>query len=313
MIPAPGRGSRTVSCTIAAAALALLAPLSACSIQKMAIHKLGGALASGSSVYAQDDDPELVKDALPFGLKTMEALLAQAPRDKNLLVAATSGFTQYSVAFLQYEADFVEATDLPRADELRRRSVGLDRRALAYGLRALEVDHPGFAGRLREDAPAALAPMRKIDVPALYWTGAAWGAAISTAKNDPELAADLSLAEALMHRALELDECFGDGAIHDFYIAYEGGRPAAAGGSVERARRSLEDSLRCSGGKRAAPLVSFAETVAVGAQDKKEFETLLRRALAIDVNAAPDQRLANVIAQKRARWLLERESDLFVD
>lgn len=312
-MPAPGRCSRSLGCALAVAALALVAPLAGCSIQKMAVRKLGGAMASGASVYAQDDDPELVKDALPFGLKTMEALLAQAPRDKNLLVAAASGFTQYSYAFVQGEADFVEPTDLERAVELRRRAVGLDRRALAYGLRALEVDHPDFTRRLREDSRGALAPMKNADVPALYWTAAAWGAAISADKNDPELAADQSLVESLMRRALELDDCFGAGAIHDFYIAYDGGRPAAAGGSADRARRSMENALRCSRGRRAAPLVSFAETVSVGAQDKAEFEGLLKRALAIDVNADPDQRLANVIAQRRARWLLARENELFVE
>ena len=34
------------------------------------------ALTSGGDTYATDDDPELVRDAVPFGLKTMEAVLA---------------------------------------------------------------------------------------------------------------------------------------------------------------------------------------------------------------------------------------------
>ena len=31
---------------------------------------------SGGTSYATDDDPELVRDAVPFALKTMESLLA---------------------------------------------------------------------------------------------------------------------------------------------------------------------------------------------------------------------------------------------
>jgi predicted anti-sigma-YlaC factor YlaD len=116
-----------------------------------------------------------------------------------------------------------------------------------------------------------------------------------------------------MHRALELDEGFALGAIYDFYIVYEGARPAAAGGSVERARASLVRALQFSEGHRAAPLVSFAETVDVGIQDRAEFEKLLHQALAIDVNALPEQRLANLIAQRRARWLLARMDQLFVE
>jgi hypothetical protein len=147
----------------------------------------------------------------------------------------------------------------------------------------------------------------------LYWTAVAWGAAISLNKTDTELGADLPLVEALMRRALELDEGFDLGAIHDFYIVYEGARPAAAGGSVDRARASLARTLELAGGHRAAPLVSFAETVDVGLQDRAEFENLLNQALAIDVNALPEQRLANVIAQRRARWLLARMDRLFVE
>jgi predicted anti-sigma-YlaC factor YlaD len=287
--------------------------LSGCSIKQMAVNSLGDALAEGSSVYATDDDPDLVGAALPFGLKTIEGLLAQSPHHKGLLLAATSGFTQYAYAFVQTEADFVEDTDFARATALRERAGRLYRRALGYGMRGLEEVRPGVMELLRSDPHAALAGFGKKDVPQLYWTAMAWGAAISLNKTDTELGAGLSRVEALMHRALELDEGFDLGAIHDFYIAYEGGRPASGGGSVERARASLGRALQLSGGRRAAPLVSFAETVDVGLQDRAEFENLLNQALAVDVNALPEQRLANVIAQRRARWLLGRMDRLFLE
>jgi predicted anti-sigma-YlaC factor YlaD len=287
--------------------------LSGCSLQRLAVNRLGDALAQGSSVYATDDDPELVGAALPFGLKTIESLLVQSPHHKGLLLAATSGFTQYAYAFVQTEADFLEDTDFARATALRERAGRLYRRALSYGLRGLEEVQPGLLQLLRSDPGKALARFRKADVAQLYWTAAAWGAAISLNKTDTELGADLPLVEALMHRALELDEGFNLGAIHDFYIVYEGGRPAAGGGSVERARASLARALALAGEHRAAPLVSFAETVDVGLQDRAEFQKLLNQALAIDVNAEPDQRLANVIAQRRAKWLLSRMDRLFLE
>ena len=40
---------------------------------------------------------------------------------------------------------------------------------------------------------------------------------------------------------------------------------------------------------------------------------LLEKALAIDPDARPDERLANLIAQRRARWLLSHTDELFVD
>jgi len=293
-------------------ALAAVLLLPGCSLKKIAVNSLGNALAKGGSTYASDDDPELVRDATPFALKTMESLLDESPRHKGLLLATSSGFTEYAYAFIEQEADFVESKDLARATALRNRARKLYRRALDYGLRGLEVDFPGFRDRARKDAEAALGKTTKEHVGLLYWTGTALGAAISISKDDPELTADQPLMEALMRRALALDEGYEKGSIHDFFISYEGGRKSV-GGSVEKAREHFERSLALSGGTRAWPLVNFAEVVSVATQNRKEFEELLGRALAVDPNKSKEQRLTNLIAQERARWLLGRGDDLFVE
>jgi predicted anti-sigma-YlaC factor YlaD len=300
--------------SLCAAALAALALLSACSVRTMAVNAVGNALAQGGSEWAREDDPELVRDATPFALKTIESLLAESPRHRGLLLAAASGFTEYAYAYVQSEADYEESRDLAAATAMRARAVRLYRRALEYGLRGLEVDHRGFREALRSDPGKAAAMVRsKAEVPLLYWTAMAWGAAISLAKENPELAAGLPATEALVRRAIALDEGFGDGALYDFLIAYDGGRPASAGGSAERARADLAKATAFAGGKRAAPLVTFAETVSVASQDRTEFKRLLAQALAIEVDRAPEYRLANLVAQKRAGWLLSRADELFIE
>jgi predicted anti-sigma-YlaC factor YlaD len=308
---------RSIRRFAAPATLALLAGAlpQGCSVRKVAVNSLAGALAAGGDTYATDDDPELVAAAIPFGLKTIEALLAESPRHEGLLLAAASGFTQYAYAFVQAEADLVEGKDLSRATALRARARRLYPRALRYGLRGLEVRHPGFEAGLRDDSlrEKTLGATTKDDVPLLYWTGAAWGAAISLSKENADLTADQGLVEALERRALALDEGFGQGTIHDFFIAFEGGRPAAAGGSADRARRHLERAVALSHGKRAAPYVSFAESVSVGAQNRAEFEEMLGKALAVDPDAVPELRLANTVSQRRAAWLLARADELFLE
>lgn len=291
----------------------LVVETQACSVRKWAAGKVGDALASGGTTYASDDDPELVGDALPFALKTIEGLLETTPRHKGLLLSAASGFTQYAYVYLAMEADYVEDADLARATHLRSRAMGLYRRAFEYGMRGLEVDHPGLRQGLGYDACAALAGLKKDDVPMLYWTSAAWSLDISLDKTNATLAVNLPLAEKLMHRALELDPSYGDGVIHDYYISYEGGRAGAAGGSIERAREELAASLELAKGRRAAPYLAFAESVSVGTQDRREFTDLLEAALAVNPDTAAEYRLANIVAQRRARWLLRRIDDLFVE
>jgi predicted anti-sigma-YlaC factor YlaD len=51
----------------------------------------------------------------------------------------------------------------------------------------------------------------------------------------------------------------------------------------------------------------------VSRQDKQEFQALLEQALAVDVSKPTDYRLANLLAQRRARWLLSRTDELFVE
>jgi predicted anti-sigma-YlaC factor YlaD len=294
-----------------AAAVVVSAP--ACSFRKWAAGKLGDALASGGSTYASDDDPELVGDAIPFGLKTIEGLLETTPKHKGLLLSACSGFTQYAYVYLATEADYAEESDLARATHLRERAMRLYRRAQDYGMRGLEVDHPGLRGALGNDPRGALAGMTKADVPTLYWTSAAWSLMISLDKTDATLAVNLPSAESLMRRALELDPGYGDGVVHDYYISYEGGRAGAAGGSLEKARAELAKSLELAKGRRAAPYLAFAESVSVGTQNRKEFTELLDAALAVNPDGAKEYRLANIVAQRRARWLLSRIDSLFVE
>jgi predicted anti-sigma-YlaC factor YlaD len=59
--------------------------------------------------------------------------------------------------------------------------------------------------------------------------------------------------------------------------------------------------------------VNFAESVCVQEQKKKEFIDLLNRALAIDPATTPENRLSNVVMQQRARWLLGRVDELFIE
>ena len=293
--------------------LVLALALGGCSIKTMAVNTLGNALSEGTSGFARDDDPELIRDAVPFALKTIETLIDSSPKHKGLLTAACSGFTQYGYAFIQQEADYVEAQDLDRATAMRTRAKKMYLRALDYGLRAFEVDDAGFRARLTKDPDAALAKTTKKQVPLLYWTAAAWGAAFSIDKADSSLSVNQNVIEALMRRALALDEGWEMGSLHDFFITWEGGR-SSVGGSLDKAKEHFERAKALGKGQRVSPLVTYAEVVSVGAQNKKEFEALLNEALAIDVaKAAPEQKLANIIAQRRAKWLLARVDELFVE
>ena len=288
--------------------------LTSCSpLRRMAINTVADSVSGGgNSVFATDDVPELVRDAVPFGLKFNEALLTEVPHNKNLLLATASGFTQYAYAFVQFEADLIQDTDFAASVELRAQAHKLYLRARKYAIQGLEIEHPGFMEKLQQDPETALQPIGPEDVPFLYWTGVAWAAAIASGKNDLNLVSELYLVEAVMQRALALDENYSNGALHEFFIAFEGGRSDAMGGSNARAQKHFERVVELSQGRRSSPYVSLAENVTIKQQDLKAFRKLLNQALAIEVDAVPAYRLENILAQRRAAWLLSNTENFFL-
>jgi hypothetical protein len=276
----------------------------------MGINRMADALSSTASTFSRDNDPEFVRLAAPSTLKMVEMLLDDQPRHAGLLMTACSGFTQYAYGFVQTDADLAPDPSAAPARELRARAAAMYERARDYCLRSLEGRHPGSRQALLGDPRAALGAMTKADVPALYWSAVAWGASLSLAENQLVRLGEVAAVRGLLTRALELDETWELGALHEAMIPLDG-LPMLLGGSAERARAHFDRAVALSNGESAFAYLAMASSVAQPAKDRAEFERLLRLALAIDVSRRPSLRLANLIAQKRARVLLARINSVF--
>jgi predicted anti-sigma-YlaC factor YlaD len=284
-----------------------------CSIRRFAVNRIGDTFASSSgSSFQKDDDVELVGEALPFGLKLIESLLNESPRHRGLLLAACQGFSLYAYVYVQQEADRIASEDLDRATAMRVRSRRLYLRARDYGVRALEVAHPGMAAKLERAPEAALAVARRRDVPLLYWNAAALGLAISASRNDAEMLSRISEVDALLRRAIQLDESWQAGTLHEFQIVLATTKPGAATDAAAL-KTHFDRALELSAGNRASVYTTWAEAVSVRRQDRREFRTMLEKALAVDLSKNEQGRLLNDVAQRRARWLLSRIDELFLE
>ena len=303
------------SLTAAARCVAIavtMTTLPACGlVQRKAVGMVASTLASSGDVFTRDDDPELVGDAIPFGLKLYESLLDSAPKNKELLIATCSNFTQYGVAYLETEAAVLgEAQHHDEVAHLNQRALKLYLRAKGYCLRAMEVRFPGIGPKLLTDPAPALAKADKKDVPLLYWMAASWGSAIGLGIDKPDLVIDMPSVRALAERALALDESWSKGALHEMFISLES-LPAALGGDPERARKHFARAVELQKGQSPGPYVALATGVALPAQDRAEFEKLLQTALAIDPDKDPSVRLVTLVQQRRARALLDHIDTMF--
>ncbi len=286
---------------------ALLLP--ACSVKKFAVRQVADALASGTSTYETDPDADLVGEALPFSLKLVESLLEITPRHLGLLTTAAKGFNLYALVYVDTPGEILAEEDFRRGKALRERAQRLYLRSLGFSMRALEVRYPGISEEFRRTPQTAASRVRGRHVELLYWAGAALALSISTDPTDPALVVRLGEVEAMLDRAIELDEAWDRGSLHEFRLRLESAK--AGGGSVEVMERSFQRALKLSGGERAGLYVGYAEARAIPSQDRALFDELMDKALGVDPDAHEQYRLLNNVAHRRAIWLQSRASELF--
>jgi predicted anti-sigma-YlaC factor YlaD len=289
----------------AIAGLAAVVGLSGCSL---ATKMVANSLSSGGSTLNSDNDPQLVREAAPFALKTYESLLESVPKHVPLLIATCRGFTSYAYGFLATDADEIRYKDRPAAKAIDERTLNMYMRAHGYCARALEVRFKGVTEMLLKDPSNALTKAKKEDVELLYWSAASWGLAM--AMNPDTLAIDFPAVRAMAERALALDETWWDGALHELMITLDS--QELLGGSQEAARKHYARAVELQKGLSPGPHLALAMGVSVARQDRAEFEKLMNMALAVNPDAHPSERLVTLTLQRRARFLLEQVEDLFL-
>ena len=130
-------------------------------------------------------------------------------------------------------------------------------------------------------------------------------------KGDFTLVADLPLVVNILERCLMLDEDWQNGAIHEIMMSVDAARSEAEGGGIERAKTHYLKALELNEGKSVGIKVSYAESICVPLQDRETFKKLLEEVLAFDVDKHIEYRLVNILAQDKARFLLDNIDDYF--
>ena len=138
-----------------------LVVLPGCSIQQSAMRRMGGALAGVADQFARDEDPELVRSAIPVSLKMMEAVLDGDKKNPQLLAGLCKGFSQYAYGFVLQDADEMDDKDKLAAKALRDRAAKLFLRARGYGILYFEIKRPTFLAELKLDPKKAAQTLRK--------------------------------------------------------------------------------------------------------------------------------------------------------
>ena len=264
------------------------------SLMSNATASLGRDLTAG---ILDQDDPETVAEGLPAYLLLLDGLIEGDPENPDLLLAASRLYGAYAGGFV------VEP----------QRRIALATKALAYARRATCARDATLCEVLDADFErydAVVAQLDASDLVHAYPLGAAWAGVIQADSGMLDRVAELPKVETLFRRIVVLDRGHDHGAALMYLGVMASLRPESLGGNPAAGRAAFEEAIERSGGKNQMARVLYAEYYARLVFDQALHDRLLGEALAADPKA-PGLTLVNVLAQRRARTLLQSGKDYF--
>lgn len=258
-----------------------------------------GLAESLTNAVLDQNDPETVRQGAPAYLLLIDGLIADNPKNAELLMAGAGLYSSYAGAFVD---------DPERASRLSRK--GRD-----YGWAAwcrVEKDACEIWSAPYEDFERVVEGMGPKDVSVLYSAGAAWASWIRANTDDWSAVADKARVDAMMQRIVALDETFEEGSAFLYLGILATLLPEAMGGKPEQGRVDFERVIELSDGRNLMAKVLLARSYARLVFDRDLHDRLCREVIDADP-VAPGLTLTNTMAQEEARALLGSSEDYFGD
>jgi hypothetical protein len=281
---------RPIACRLACVAASVALTVGCASL-------IGGKAADTlAAVILNQDDPELIASGVPAYLLAVDGLISQSPDSAPLLSAGAQLFALYGSRFAPPE-----------------RAVALTAKARRYGERAICVAHAAACNWRGLDYDRFVAELEAVDekdIGPLYSYAVGWLSNLDATSEDWTAVGELPWVEAVLERALALDESYESGALHGYLGTINSLRPPALGGHPDVARAHFERAIELSGGRDLSIKVEYARRYA-----RLVFDQELHDRLLADVVGAPAETppftLFNVLAKKEAEELLATSKEYF--
>ena len=289
----PEQESRTRTARQLALLLLACVALSGCS---GLVSKAGSGLSQSlSNGILDSDDPETVAAGLPAYLILLDGLISSDPKNVDLMLGASKLYAAYASGFVG-EGERRVRLALHAEDYARRAVCEKDKAFCA----ALDQPYDAFAEQVAKTRDLAL----------LHGLALAWAGAIQADSSNYDRIAALPKVQLLLARVTEIDPNYDHGSSYMYLGVLDCLRPEAYGGKPEQGKSQLERAYSLSESKSLMPLVLEAQYCARLTFDQESHDKLLNRALAADARA-PGLTLGNILAQRKAKELLESGKDYF--
>ncbi len=273
--------------------------LNACSMAQMTVRMSMPMIEGGMTAMNREADLALAYAAMPANIELMEGMLVNDPSNQQLRAIAAQAY--YGLAF-----GFVE-------DENKSRAAKFYYRGFLHGKQALiddGFDEKIFNGRL-DAFEAAVKELDEDNLPAIFWTASNWAKWIDINRDKAVSLAQFPKVVMLMQRAYDLDKNFFMSGPNLFFAVYYGSRAPMLGGDFKRSEKHFAQARQYNNNKLLMVDLLQAQYLDRQQLNQQAFHQRLTKIIQADDNLYPDQTLINMIAKRKARELLSKESEWF--
>ncbi|GIR89009.1 MAG: hypothetical protein CM15mP87_05010 [Candidatus Neomarinimicrobiota bacterium] len=200
----------------------------------------------------------------------------------------------YSLAMTKYEQankNFSEARD--------------------YGISIISKKYPNFKKWLNKEASI---DFNADDMNDIYWLAASIGGCISSSRGNPFELINLPNVGRLLRTGIDINPEWENGSFYSAMISFTTTRSDL---NEIMLRDSVDyyfdKAVLYSDGKDAGPYLTYAESIHKPFQERKNFVDKLNYVINMENKPNNEFELTNLLAKSRAKWLLARTDEYFLE
>jgi hypothetical protein len=148
----------------------------------------------------------------------------------------------------------------------------------------------------------------------MYWLAASIGGAIGSSRGNPFELINLPYVGRLLNKCIQIDSEWNHGSLYSAMMSFTTTRSDLSETMLrDTVDHYFNKTISSSNGMDAGPYLTYAESIHKTFQERKDFVDKLNYVLEMDIIPNSDHELSNLIAKSRAKWLLTKTDEYFLE
>ena len=254
------------------------------------------------------EKPKLVSIYFERKIKKLEGNDSMSLHGRRVLVRTK---VEYGFGIIMEQADRLIEDDYLEALDQYKKANNVFNEAQDLGMLIMLEKYPEFNDWLQKDA---VIDLKKEDVSDMYWLAASIGGSVSSSRGDPFELINLPYVGRLLNKCIKIYPEWNNGSLYSAMMSFATSRSDL---SEQMLRDSVDfyfnKAISYSNGMDAGPYLTYAESIHKTFQERKDFVDKLNYVMEMDVVRNSDYEMGNLVSKSRAKWLLSKTDEYFLE